>query len=140
MGMVVAKLVRLTRKNENGEFEKDGEGKITVRKRVVIDQSSVDEFKGNYKTSGLIYEVDKEETAKRNKTVEAEVAAARKAEKEAQNPQSVAPVVPATQSTVPEIPAKDVKDPGAKAIQEADTSKKATDTAAKDVKDNATNL
>jgi hypothetical protein len=83
MEMKVCSLVQLTKKNDKGEFTKDGkEGKITIRKRVIVPQSSVEEYEGNYASSGLLYVVDEKATAERNKLVETEVNAARNAETE----------------------------------------------------------
>ena len=73
MGMKVCKLVRLTQKNEDGEFVKGKEGVITVRNRAVVSEESVTETENNYKLSGLLYIVDEKATAKRDKDVEAGV-------------------------------------------------------------------
>lgn len=132
MGMVVAKLIRLTDKSENGEFKNSKEGKITVRKRVIIDRDSVTETEDNYKQTGLLYVVDETATLAREKEVDAEVKEARRQEKEGNAPAAQAPVAPAAPAKTTEAPAKD---PGAKAIKEADTSKAATDNAAKNLKD-----
>lgn len=92
MGMKVAKLVRLTNKDEKGNFVSKGEGKITLRKRVVIDESSVKETEENHGISGLLYIVDETATKARDKEVEAEVNAVRNIGKTDEAP--VAPAAP----------------------------------------------
>lgn len=80
MGMKVCKLVRLTKKNEGGGFvysEKSKEGQILLRKRVVVDESTVEESEGNFATSGLLYVVDAKATAERDELVNAEVEASK---------------------------------------------------------------
>ena len=73
MVMKVCELVRLTKKDVDGNFEKGKEGRITVRNRVVVSEESVAEFEGNYKSTGLLYIVDAEATSERDAQVEDEV-------------------------------------------------------------------
>lgn len=80
MGMKVCKLVRLTQKDEKGNFANTKEGKITLRKKVVISEESVKETEDNFKSTGLLYIVDETATAARDKMVDAEIEAARNTE------------------------------------------------------------
>ena len=75
MGMKVCKHVRLTKKNDKGEFEigTKGEGQITIRTKVVVDESSVKESEDNYKNTGLLYVVDVKATAERDELVAKEL-------------------------------------------------------------------
>lgn len=75
--MKVCKLVRLTNKDEKGQFVNSKEGKITMRNRVVVSEESVAETEENYPTTGILYVVDAKATAERDAEVEAEVNEAR---------------------------------------------------------------
>lgn len=75
--MKVCKLVRLTNKDEKGQFVNGKEGRITLRSRVVISEDSVKETEENYPTTGLLYVVDTKATSERDADVEAEVNEAR---------------------------------------------------------------
>lgn len=70
--MKVCKLVRLTKKDEKGNFVNNREGRITIRNKAVVSDESVKETEGNYETTGLLYIVDEAKTKERNKIVEAE--------------------------------------------------------------------
>ena len=75
--MKVCKLVRLTNKDDKGQFVNGKEGKITVRNRVIVSEESVAETEENYPTTGILYIVDAKATAERDAGVEAEVNEAR---------------------------------------------------------------
>lgn len=75
--MKVCKLVRLTNKDEKGQFVNSKEGRITLRNRVVVSEDSVKETEDNFTTTGLLYLVDAKATAERDADVEAEVNEAR---------------------------------------------------------------
>ena len=77
MGMKVCKLVRLTKKDADGKFTKGKEGQITLRKKVVVPQESVDEFDANFESTGIVYLVDEKATEERDAIVEAEVSESR---------------------------------------------------------------
>ena len=82
MGMKVCKLVKLTKKDDKGEYVVTGtEGHIVARKRTVVSEETVAEFKDNAKSTGLLYIVNEAETKKRDKVVEKEVATSRGLEK-----------------------------------------------------------
>lgn len=73
MAMKVCKLVRLTQKDDKGEFIEKKEGSITVRNRAIVSEESVKESEETYKMSGLLYKVDENATAKRDKEIESGV-------------------------------------------------------------------
>lgn len=75
--MKVCKLVRLTNKDEKGQFVNGKEGRITLRNRAVVSEESVKETEENFQTTGLLYLVDAKATAERDADVEAEVNEAR---------------------------------------------------------------
>lgn len=80
MAMKVCKLVRLTKKDSEGNYvysAKSKEGQIEVRKRVIVDEATVAESDANFQSSGLLYVVDEKATAERDDLVEAEVEASR---------------------------------------------------------------
>ena len=74
--MKVCKLVRLTKKNEKGEFVNGKDGVIPVRKRAVVSKETVEETQENYHLTGLLYIIDEKATAERDAIVEAEQAGA----------------------------------------------------------------
>jgi len=78
MGMKVCKLVRLTTKDDKGNFVNSKEGRVTIRKRAIIAQESVVETEENYKNTGLLYIVDEKATAERDELVDKEVQESRK--------------------------------------------------------------
>jgi hypothetical protein len=83
MGMKVCKLVRLTKKDEKGNFDATSkEGQIIVRKKAVVSEDSITETEDNCGTTGLLYIVDKAATAERNQLVELEIANSRKGDVE----------------------------------------------------------
>lgn len=75
--MKVCKLVRLTNKDEKGQFVNSKEGRITLRNRVIVSEESVKETEDNFATTGLLYIVDAKATSERDADVEAEVNEAR---------------------------------------------------------------
>jgi hypothetical protein len=74
MAMKVCKLVRLAVKDEKGNFDK-AKASVTVRSRVVVDESSVKETEENYKQSGLLYVVDEKATKERDAKIEEQLTA-----------------------------------------------------------------
>lgn len=65
--MKVCKLVRLTQKDKNGDYKKDLQTAKVERERVVVSEKSVKDSELTSKSSGLLYVVDKEATAERDK-------------------------------------------------------------------------
>jgi hypothetical protein len=67
MGMKVCKLVRLTKKDKEGNFvASDKEGQILIRKRAIISEESLNDAKGSSKHSGLLYVIDESATKDRD--------------------------------------------------------------------------
>lgn len=70
MGMKVCKLVRLTQKNDKGEFVKGKDAShVEVRSRVVIPEETVAEYEESSAARGLLYVVDEKATAERDEIV-----------------------------------------------------------------------
>lgn len=67
--MKVAKLLRLKSKDEKGFYKADGANEV-MRSKAIITDEAVAESESNYKESGLLYIVDEEATAEREKAKE----------------------------------------------------------------------
>lgn len=72
MSMKVCELVRLTKKVKKGDdivFQNSKEGRISMRKRVVVSEETVKESEDTYESTGLLYVVNQAATAARDKIV-----------------------------------------------------------------------
>lgn len=81
MAFKVCKLVRLTKKNEKGEFEKNEKNSILVRSKAIVSEETIADSETSCAKTGLLYIVDEKLTKKRESELEAENVSYKAAEK-----------------------------------------------------------
>ncbi len=63
--MKVVKKIRLLTKDSKGLFQ-NNEQHVVMRHRAIVQESTIEETRGNYKTTGVLYVVDEKATAERD--------------------------------------------------------------------------